>query len=107
MNKKPSREAGRVKSRSGLETGLCADDVGCLEAFRSLQQIKLHGLTFIQSTIAVFLNGGKVNEHVFSGGPLDEAVSFSPVEPLDCTLLSHEVNSFRLCIDLSAASPAK
>jgi len=68
---------------------LSADDVGCLEALRPLQQVKFDCLTFIETAIAIFLDGGEVNENVFTCGPLNEAVSFGPVKPLYCTLLSH------------------
>jgi len=69
--------------------GLSAADIGCLEAFRPLQQVKLNCLALVKSAIAIFLDGGEVNENVFTRGPLDEAVSLGPVKPLYCTLLSH------------------
>ncbi len=68
---------------------LSADDVSCLEAFWPLQQVKLDRFPLIEGAIAVFLDGGKMNENIFTRGTLDEAVSFRPVEPLYCTLLSH------------------
>jgi len=68
---------------------LSADDVGRLEAFRPLQQVKFDRFALVESAIAVFLDSGEVNENVFTRGPLNEAVSFGPVKPLYCTLLSH------------------
>jgi hypothetical protein len=68
----------------------CADYVSCLEPFRALQQIELHGFAFIQCPVAVFLDCRKMNENIFPGGALDKPVSLRPVEPLDCSLLSHK-----------------
>jgi hypothetical protein len=78
--------------------GLCAGNVRCLKAFRPFQQIELDSLTFIQSPVTVLLNRGEMYEYILSGGALDETISFSPVEPLHYTLLSHK-NSFRLCLN--------
>jgi hypothetical protein len=44
-----------------------------------------------------------VNENVLPGGALDETVSFSPVEPLDCALLSHKELLSPLLNDLTFA----
>ena len=66
-----------------------AADVGRLVALRTLHQVKLDGFALIQRTIAIFLDRGKVHEYVFSSGPLDKAVAFRSVKPLDCSLLSH------------------
>ena len=73
---------------------LCADDVCRLEAFGAFQQIKLHGLTFVECAVAVLLDGGEVHEHIFSRGALDKSISLRPVKPLHCTFLSHGRNSF-------------
>jgi hypothetical protein len=73
---------------------LCADDVCRLEPFRAFQQIKLHGLTFVERAVAVLLDGGEVHEYIFSRGALDESISLRPVEPLHCTFLSHGKYSF-------------
>jgi len=71
-------------------------NIGGLEAFGTFEQIELYKFAFIQTTIAIFLNGGEMDEHVFPGGPLDETITFGPIEPLHCTLLSHRTYSFRL-----------
>src|SRR5579863_6650518 len=82
---------------------LAAADVRCLEALRPFQQVELDGLALVESAIAVFLDGGEVDENIFTRGPLDETVSFCPVEPLYCTLLSHKVLLSPLLNDLSGS----
>jgi len=57
--------------------------------FWILKQIELDGFALIQRAVAVLLDGGEMNEDIFPCGPLDKTVSFSPVEPLYCSLLSH------------------
>src|SRR6266404_2095763 len=81
---------------------LAAADVGCLKTFRSFQQIEFDGFALVQSAIPVFLDGGEVNENIFTCGPLDKTISFCPVEPLYCTLLSHKSTPFA-SIDLLSA----
>src|SRR5947209_2835072 len=76
---------------------LHAHHVSCLEALGAFQQVKLHGFAFVQCAISVLLNCGEMYEDVLARRTLNEAISFSPVEPLHCTLLSHK-NSFRLCV---------
>jgi hypothetical protein len=66
-----------------------ANDVTRLEPLGALQQIELHGFALVQRAIAILLDGGEMNEDILTSGPLDKTVSFSPVEPLYCTLLSH------------------
>jgi len=73
---------------------LCADDVCRLKALGALEQVKLHGLTLVQSAVAVLLNRREVHEHIFSRRALDESISLRPVEPLHCSFLSHGKNSF-------------
>ena len=69
--------------------GLGPDDVRRLKAFGALEQIELHGLTFVQRAVAVLLDRGEVHEHIFPRGALDESISLRPVEPLHCSFLSH------------------
>lgn len=73
---------------------LGADDVCRLEAFGAFEQVKLHGLTFVQRTVAVFLDCGKVYEHIFPRRALDKSVSLRPIEPLHCAFLSHGKTPF-------------
>ncbi len=68
---------------------LCANYVGRLEALGALEQVKLHGFTLVQGAVAVLLDCGEVHEYIFPRGALDESISLRPVEPLDCTFLSH------------------
>jgi hypothetical protein len=74
---------------SGLFRLSGANDVTRLEPLGALQQIELHGFALIQRAVTILLDGGEMNEDVFACGPLDKTVSFSPVEPFHCTLLSH------------------
>jgi hypothetical protein len=69
--------------------GSGADDVTRLEPLGALQQIELHGFALVQRTVTILLDGAEMNEDIFPCGPLDKTVSFSPVKPLHCTLLSH------------------
>lgn len=46
----------------------------------------------VERTIAVHLNCRKMNEHVFSGGPLNKTISLSGVEPLHNAFFSHAIN---------------
>src|SRR5579864_8527310 len=84
---KPFQLPGRVcKWPRGL---LAANDVGCLEAFRPLQQVELNRFSLVECPIAIFLYCGEVNENIFTSGPLNESVTLRPIKPLYCTLLSH------------------
>ena len=74
--------------------GLGADDVRRLESFGALQQIKLHGFTFVERAVTVLLDGGEVHEYIFSRGALDKSISLRPIKPLHCSFLSHGKNSF-------------
>src|SRR5690349_14878604 len=69
-------------------------DVRRLEAFRPLEEIELDLFALVQGAIAVFLDGGEMDEHVLPGGPLNEAVSFGSIKPFHCTLLSHNSTPF-------------
>jgi len=73
-----------------------AHDVCSQKALWTFQELKFHGLAFVESSVAILLNCGKVDKDVFSGRALNEAISFGSVEPLDCSLLFHKCNSFRL-----------
>jgi hypothetical protein len=82
-----SGESERVREVGLWVSG--ADDVARLEPLGALQQIELHGFALIQRTITILLNRGEMNEDILPSGPLDKSVSLGPVEPLYCTLLSH------------------
>lgn len=74
---------------------LNAADVGRLIPLGTRDQVEFDRFAFIERSIAIFLDRGKVHEYIFSSGPLDKAVPFRSVKPLHCSLLSHS-NSFRL-----------
>jgi hypothetical protein len=78
--------------------------ITCLKALWPLKQIELNCFAFVQRAIPVFLNGGEMNENVLPGRALDEPVSFSPIEPLYCALLSHKKLLSNLPRDLTSAS---
>src|SRR5262245_10833644 len=88
--RKPSQGAERVGEVAGAGD-LRANHVGGLETLGALQQIELHSFALVQSAVAVLLDGREMNENVLPCGALDKSISFSPVEPLDCTLLSHKI----------------
>lgn len=48
------------------EAELTAHDVRRLEAFGPLQQVELNGFTFVERAVAVFLDGGEVDENIFA-----------------------------------------
>ncbi len=67
---------------------LSPGDVAGLKAFRPLHQIVLDCLTFVQSAIAAFLNGGEMYEHIFSRGALDKTISLRAIEPFHRTFFT-------------------
>jgi hypothetical protein len=82
--------SGESERVANLVSGFSgADDVARLEPLGALQQIELHGFALVQRTITILLNRGEMNENILPSGPLNKSVSFGPVEPLYCTLLSH------------------
>src|SRR5215472_11056444 len=89
------------KGASGSGLASAANYVRCLKAFGPLQQVELDGLTFVQCAVAIFLNRREVDENVLARRPLDESISFCPVEPLYCTLLSHRKLLSRLVIEFA------
>lgn len=66
------------------------------KALGPLHEFILHGLSLIQGPVAILLDSGKVDEHVFPGRALNEAIAFGSVKPLYSSLLFHKCNSFRL-----------
>jgi len=48
------------------EAELAANDVRCLEALGPLEQVELNGFTFVERAVAVFLDGGEVDEDIFA-----------------------------------------
>src|SRR5207248_5346136 len=81
-----------------------AQYVRCQKALGTFQKLILHCLAFVKGPVAIFLNSGKMHKDVFSGRPLNEAIAFGSVEPLDCSLLFHKCNSFRLSFRLGISA---
>jgi hypothetical protein len=54
-----------------------------------LLALKLDGFAVIQQLVTFCLNGGEMDEDIFSAGPLNETVSFGSIEPLHDALLFH------------------
>src|SRR5689334_20850618 len=75
-SKTPCRSKGSNSGSLRQLAGSATQDVRSQKAFGALQEFKLHSFAFIQRAIAVFLDRGKMNENVFPGRTLDEAVSF-------------------------------
>jgi hypothetical protein len=81
----PEREAGP-------ETGGVLDlrDVLSLKALGALADLKLHKLAFVQRLVSIHLDGGEVNEDIFTRLALDEPITLCCVEPLHHTLFSSQ-----------------
>src|SRR5215831_1834332 len=60
-----------------------------LKSLGTLFHLELHFSAFVQATITVSLNGGKVNEDVVATGPLDETVTLGGVKPFHNTFFLH------------------
>ena len=57
-----------------------------LPAFRSLHNVKLDRLTFLEATESVTLNGRVMNKHVVAVCTADKSESLGIVKPLHCSL---------------------
>jgi len=64
------------------------NNVLCLRAFLTLDNIKLYTLAFIQVAVAFSYDGVVVDENVPASIALDEAVAFRAIEPLNYTLFT-------------------
>ena len=84
------------------ETGdrLDLTNVFSLKALRSLANLELHKLTFIQRLISIHLNRRKVHEHILTRLPLDESETFRRIKPLH-----HSLFSCQFFAPLSVMSP--
>src|SRR5229473_5379431 len=78
-----------------------ACDVLCLKALRALLYFEFHRLAFIQGLVPIHLNGGEMNENIFSGLALDEPVALRSIEPLHCSLFLHCTTSMLKLLCLS------
>lgn len=65
---------------------LCLSDVFGLETFRSLFQLELDAVTFIEGAVAALIDdGGVVDKNVLSAITCDETKSLVVVEPFHYT----------------------
>jgi hypothetical protein len=74
------------------------------KAFGTLHELVFDGFALIESPVTIFLNRGKVDKDVLSGRALNEAIAFGSVKPLDCSLLFHKCNSFRLSVRIKISA---
>jgi hypothetical protein len=76
-----------------------------LQSLGTLLHLELHLRTFVQATVAVGLDGGKVNEHIVAARSLDKSIAFGGIEPLHDTFFPHytspEIKSFVVLLGLS------
>lgn len=72
------------------------------KALGTLHEFIFHGFALVESSVAIFLDSGKVDKDVLSGRALNEAIAFGSVEPLNSSLLFHKCNSFRLSFRLKS-----
>ncbi len=61
------------------------NNVRCLWAFRTVGNLELHFIAFVQGLKPIFLNGGEVNEDIISVVSRNEPVAFFLVKPFDTT----------------------
>ncbi len=83
-----SRACWEAEGRT-LGVDRSAHDAGRIEALGALLAFKFDRISLIQGFIPIFLNGGKMNEYIFSGRTLDKSISLGAVEPFHHTLFSH------------------
>jgi len=72
-----------------------------VQALGPLLQLELDRLAFVQRTIPIRLDRGKMNKDIFTGRALYESVPFCPVEPLDYTFFFHCHSPYELPIKRS------
>ena len=91
----PGSETGRDFFRCNGTSGSDLGYLHCLQAFRSLLDLELYSLSFGESLVPVAVDGFIMDEHVFTGAALDEAVALRIIEPLDSTLLHKDDIPYR------------
>src|SRR5579864_49527 len=105
----PRPHKGNHGVRSPLLVRAAAQDIRSQKALGTFHELIFHGFALVKSPVAIFLNSRKMDEDIFSGRALNEAIAFGSVEPLHSSLLFHKCNSFRLSfrLEISASSNAK
>jgi hypothetical protein len=64
-------------------------DVLSLKPLRALLHLKLNFNAIVEAPVAVHLDGAEMDEYILAAGPLNKAIAFGIVKPLDDTLFSH------------------
>src|SRR6185436_12897347 len=80
---------GAARSRPSAKRGLDFGNVAGLRALRTVNDLELHCLPFLERTEAVALNGRVVDEDVTASVALDEPIPLRVVEPLDLACNTH------------------
>src|SRR5437762_13456620 len=83
-----------ILSDNGHSCHLDGLNVRCLPALRALGHLELHLLTFLQAAKAASLNCGEMHEDILPILTADEAIAFSIVKPLYCSLFCHLIFLF-------------
>src|SRR6266852_1250882 len=83
--------------QSAMSRVLDLRHVAGLRALRTVDDLELHCLAFLERTEAVALNGRVVHEDVAASVALDEPVTLGVVEPLDLACDTHR--SLPACCD--------
>ncbi len=91
-NKKPRQKTGLKVVKVISSFG----DIGGLQAFGAALDLELHTLAFRKSAKAVAFDGFEVHKHIITSFTLDEAVTFSFIEPFDCAGF-HYLDRLSLC----------
>jgi hypothetical protein len=81
------RKAAHPRGRfySEFFRGLDGLDVLGLPALRTLDDVKLNLLTFLQAAESIRLDSGEVNEHIFAVLTANETIALGIVKPLYCS----------------------
>jgi hypothetical protein len=74
-----------IQFSRALQSGLQRLNVLCLPALWALYDIELNLLAFLKAAETVRLDGGEVNENVFTILAADEPVTLGVVKPLYCS----------------------
>jgi hypothetical protein len=85
---KPHRMNKRRKRAFGLEL----DDVLSLQAFLTLDYLKLHFLVFRQGFETLSHNGSVMYEDIGAIFPGDKAIALGVIEPLNLACFLHELS---------------
>jgi hypothetical protein len=74
-----------------------ADYIGSIQSLGALLTFKFDRFALIEGLVSRVLNCGKVYEDIFSGRPLDKAITFCAIKPLDYATLFHRDSSCFNC----------